>query len=92
MAELFRVGPDAVDDAARARFFEGGYVIASGLFDDAQLEQLSAWGDEMPSVEGPIQQLEFDDAGDVIPNRTEALADFHQPCDSVVHCATTEHS
>ena len=25
------------------------------------------------------RQLEFNDAGEVIPNRTEALADFHAP-------------
>jgi hypothetical protein len=37
------------------RFFEGGYVIARGLFSPEQLDALSQWGDEMPFVDGPIQ-------------------------------------
>jgi hypothetical protein len=37
------------------RFFKGGYVVARGLFSPEQLDALSQWGEEMPSVEGPIQ-------------------------------------
>lgn len=61
------------------RFFDGGYVVARGLFSADQLDVLDQWSEEMPFVEGPIQQLEYNDAGEVIPNRTEALADFHKP-------------
>ena len=46
-------------------------------FCSAELDALARWAEAMPLVDGPIQQLEYDDAGGVVPNRTEALVDHH---------------
>ena len=68
---------NAENSLDRDRFMKEGYVIVRGLFTSKEVASLQSHVADLPSVDGPIQTVERVQ-GVVVPNRTEAFAEYHQ--------------